>query len=250
MKGNQKMLREFFVNETPKFLFKQFGLIHNIFIIIPIIALILIYINRNKISKIPKEKSKKILKISAIILLLNMIIFTVGFLYYGVFDYTKHLPFHLCFIANYMFMYGILFEKEWILKYTIFLCFIGPIPAILWPDMVSTIDNFEWWQYVISHHFFIIISFFSYYALGYKVKVNNYIKVFILTNLLMFIMYPFNIMFKTNYIFSTEIPDNVMVLYPWLKYFPPMLTLEVVGLVISGAIYYFIIRKRNLELAE
>ena len=242
------MIREFFVNDTPKFLFKQFGLIHNIFSIIPVIFLILIYINRNKIAKIPKEKSKRILKICAVILLLNMIIFTVGFLYYGVFDYKKHLPFHLCFIANYMFMYGILFEKEWILKYTIFLCFIGPIPAILWPDMVSTIDNFEWWQYVISHHFFIIVSFFSYYALGYKVEFSNYIKVFIFTNFLMFIMYPFNLIFDTNYIFSTEIPDNVMVLYPWLKYFPPMLTLEVVGLVISGAIYYFIIKKRNLEL--
>lgn len=244
------MLREFFVNEEPKFLFKQFGLIHIIFCLIPVIALIIIYLNRNKISKIPKEKSKIILKICAVILLLNMLIFTIGFLYYGVFDYKKHLPFHLCFIANYMFMYGILFDKEWILKYTIFLCFIGPIPAILWPDMVSTIDNYEWWQYVISHHFFISVSFFSYYALGYNVNFKDYIKVFIFTNILMLIMYPFNLTFDTNYIFSTKIPDNVMILYPWLKYFPPMLVLEVVGLIISGLIYYFIIRKRNLELTS
>ena len=244
------MLREFFVNEEPKFLFKQFGLIHIIFCLIPVIALIIIYLNRNKISKIPKEKSKIILKICAVILLLNMLIFTIGFLYYGVFDYKKHLPFHLCFIANYMFMYGILFDKEWILKYTIFLCFIGPIPAILWPDMVSTIDNYEWWQYVISHHFFISVSFFSYYALGYNVNFKDYIKVFIFTNILMLIMYPFNLTFDTNYIFSTKIPDNVMILYPWLKYFPPMLVLEVVGLIISGLIYYFIMRKRNLELTS
>ena len=244
------MLREFFVNEEPKFLFKQFGLIHIIFCLIPVIALIIIYLNRDKIAKIPKEKSKKILKVCAIILLLNMLIFTIGFLYYGVFDYKKHLPFHLCFIANYMFMYGILFDKEWILKYTIFLCFIGPIPAILWPDMVSTIDNYEWWQYVISHHFFISVSFFSYYALGYNVNFKDYIKVFIFTNILMLIMYPFNLTFDTNYIFSTKIPDNVMILYPWLKYFPPMLVLEVVGLIISGLIYYFIIRKRNLELTS
>ena len=60
------MIREFFVNEAPKFLFKQFGLIHCIFITIPIIVLIIMYINRNKISKIPVEKSKKILKIGAI----------------------------------------------------------------------------------------------------------------------------------------------------------------------------------------
>ena len=242
------MLREFFVNENPNFIFKQFGLIHNIFILIPIIGLIIVYLNRDKIAKIPQEKSKKILKVSAIILLLNMIIYTGGFLYYGCFDYTRNLPFHLCFIANYMFMYGILFDKEWILKYTIFLCFIGPIPAILWPDFISTIDNYEWWQYVISHHFFIIVSFFSYYALGYKVDKKDYIKTFFLTNALMLIMYPFNLAFNTNYIFSTEIPANVMVLYPWLKYLPPMLTLEVVGLGISGLIYYFIIRKRNIEL--
>ena len=68
------MLREFFVNETPKLLFKQFGLIHNLFILSAIIGVILVYKYRDKISQIPKEKSKKILKIIAIILLLNMII--------------------------------------------------------------------------------------------------------------------------------------------------------------------------------
>lgn len=242
------MLREFFVNENPKFLFEQFQGIHLLFCLIPLIGLIIIYLKRNKIAKIPKEKSKKFLKVSAVIMLLNMIIFTIGFIYYGVFDYTKHLPLHLCFIANYMFIYGILSDKEWILKYTIFLCFIGPIPAILWPDMVSTIDNYEWWQYVISHHFFILVSYFSYYALGYEIKIKDYIRVIIFTNLLVLIMYPFNLSLDTNYIFSTSIPDNVMVLYPWLKYFPPVLVIEVVGLVISGMIYYFIFRRRRLEL--
>jgi len=180
------MVREFFVNENPKFLFKQFGLIHNIFIILAIVGFILVYLNRNKIAKIPKEKSNKILKISAIVMLLNMIIYTFGNLYFGSFKIENHLPFHLCFIANYMFMYGILFNKENILKYTIFLCFIGPIPAILWPDLISTIDNFDFWQYVISHHFFLSISLFSYYALGYKVEFKNFIKTFILTNFFFF----------------------------------------------------------------
>ena len=243
------MLREFFVNEHPKFLFKQFGLIHNIFIGLVVIVLIIIYLKRNKIDKIPVKTSKRILKIGAIILFINMLIFTFGNLYFGSFDYKEHLPLHLCFIANYLFMFGILFNKENILKITIFLSFIGPIPAILWPNLVSTIDNFNFWQYVISHHCFISLSLFSYYALNYHVEFKNYIQTFILTNFLMLIMYPFNLAFKTNYIFSTKIPDNVMVLYPWLKYFPPMLTLEVTGLVISGLVYYFIIKKRNQELA-
>ena len=50
-------MREFFINENPVFLFKQFGLIHNIFTAIAVIGVILVIINRNKISKIPRKKS-------------------------------------------------------------------------------------------------------------------------------------------------------------------------------------------------
>lgn len=244
------MIREFFVNEHPKFLYKPFGLIHFIFIFIAVIGVAIVIINRNKISKIPKEKSQKILKISAWILLANMLIYTFGNLYFDHFFIDKDLPFHLCFIANYIFMFGIIFNKEELLKYTIFLCFVGPIPAVLWPDLVSTIDNFNFWQYIISHHFFMTISVFSYYALGYKVTFKNYVKTIILTNFLMFAMMPFNKAFNTNYIFSSQIPDNVLALYPWLKYFPPILVLEVVGMLISFTVYYFLIYKRNKELNQ
>lgn len=244
------MIREFFVNDHPKFLYKPFGLIHFIFIFIAVIGVAIVILNRNKISKIPKEKSRKTLKISAWILLINMIIYTFGNLYFDHFFIDKDLPFHLCFIANYIFMFGIIFNKEELLKYTIFLCFVGPIPAVLWPDLVSTIDNFNFWQYIISHHFFMIISVFSYYALGYKVTFKNYVKTIILTNFLMFAMMPFNKAFNTNYIFSSQIPDNVLALYPWLKYFPPILVLEVVGMLISFAVYYFLIYKRNKELNQ
>ncbi len=244
------MIREFFVNENPVFLFKPFGFIHNLFTFSAILAMIIIIMKRNKIAKIPKEKSIKILKVSAIILLLNMIIYTVGNIYYGSFDYENMLPFHLCFIANYLFMIGILFKKESILKLTIFMCFIGPIPAILWPDLVSTIDNFNFWQLIISHHFFMNISLFSYYALGYKVTKKDYIKTFILLNVLLLIVYPFNNLLNTNYIFTNYIPENVVELYPFIEKFPPLLVLEVLGLLISLFIYRFLIVTRNKELKK
>ena len=43
-------MREFFVNENPVFLFKPFGLIHNLFTTTALLAAIIIFINRNKIS--------------------------------------------------------------------------------------------------------------------------------------------------------------------------------------------------------
>lgn len=242
------MLREFFVNEDPHFLFVPFGLIHNIFTFLAIISILVIYINRNKIAAINKKKSKKILKICAIILLLNMIIYTFGNLYYGSFDYREMLPFHLCFIANYMFIIAILLNKENILKLTIFISFIGPIPAILWPSLISTIDNFNFWQLVISHHFFMNVSLFSYYAYGYKVTKKDYLNVFILLNILLIIVYPFNKIFNTNYIFTNYFPDNVLKLYPWLEPLPVVPVLEILGLTISFIIYVVLIRARNKEL--
>ncbi|MGM9835079.1 MAG: TIGR02206 family membrane protein [Bacilli bacterium] len=240
------MLKEFFVNEYPHFLFKQWGLIHNIFTILALIGLVVLYINRNKLSRI--KYKELILKIGAIILLLNMIIYTFGNLYYGSFNYKEMLPFHLCFIANYMFIIAILFNKQNILKYTLFMSFIGPIPAILWPELVSTIDNFNFWQLVISHHFFINISLFSYYALNYRIDFKTFLKTFVLINILLIIVTPFNYYFDTNYIFTNYIPYNVLVLYPWLKYFPPHLVLEVVGLLIAILFYNVIIKPRNKEL--
>ena len=244
------MIKEFFVNENPVFLFKPFGLIHNLFTIGAFLVMLLLIIKRNNIAKIPKAKSMRILKVSAIFLLLNMIIYTFGNLYFGSFDYKTMLPFHLCFIANYLFIFGILFSKEKVLRITIFMSFIGPIPAILWPDLVSTIDNFNFWQLIISHHFFLNVSLFSYYALGYKVTKVDYIKTFLLLNTFLLVVTPFNKLLNTNYIFTNYIPENVTALYPFLANFPPLLVLEVVGLFISFCIYRFLIVSRNKELQK
>lgn len=242
-----KYIKEFFRNDHPFIPFKPFGFIHCICISLVIITLIIIYINRNKISNMNEKTKKRILKTTAIIMLVNMIIYNIAPHLFGYFDYKIHLPFQLCFISGYMFMYGILFEKEWILKLTLFLSFIGPIPAILWPDMPSTIDDFNFWKYFISHHVFICISFFSYFTLNYKITKKDILKAFIFANCLILIMMPFNHIFKMNYIYSSEIPHNIVEMYPFIENFPPFLTIEVTGLIIAIVLYQ-LIRKRNLEL--
>ena len=244
------IIREFFVNENPIVLYKPFGFIHLLFIFLCFIATIIIYHNRNKISKISRKNIDKILKTCAVILLLNMIIYTFGNLYYGSFDYKEMLPFHLCFIANYMFIYAILFNKESILKITLFMSFIGPIPAILWPDLVSTIDNYNFWQLIISHHFFLNVSLFSYYSLNYSIKKNDIHVVFIFLNTILLISYPLNKSFNTNYIFTNYIPDNVLELYPFLDGIPALLILEIVGMIILFLTYKLVINNRNKELSK
>ena len=146
-------------------------------------------------------------------------------------------------------MFAILFKKHALLKLTFFLSFIGPIPAILWPDMPSTIDDFNFWKYFISHHVFICISFFSYYALNYKITKKNIIIAFLFANLMIFVMMPFNMVFDMNYIYSSKIPDNILELYPFLINFPALIIIEVVGIIIAILLYQ-LVRLRNKELQK
>ena len=180
-------------------------------------------------------------------MLLSQIIYLISNIYYGIFDYKIHIPFHLCFISNYMFIYGIYCKQKSILKYTFFLVLKGPVPAMLWPELPSCYDYFKFYEYYISHHIFIVASFFSYYALNYKIYFKQIIKTAIFTNALVVMMMPFNKMFNMNYIYSSEIPGYIVDTYPFLKYITPIITLELTELVIV-ALLYQLVRKRNKEL--
>lgn len=242
-------IREFFRNDYPFIEFKPFDFIHITCIFFVVITLILIYVNRNKISALKETTKRKILITIAIIMLINMIIYNIAPHIFNYYDYKIHLPFQLCFISGYLFMYGIFFKNERILKITFFLSFIGPIPAILWPDLPSTFDDFNFWKYFISHHIFICTSFFSYYALNYKINKNNLLDVIIITQLMILAMMPFNIIFDMNYIYSAEIPSNIVQMYPFLKYIIPIFAIEFIGTLIFILVYQ-IVKIRNKELAR
>ncbi len=241
------MIEEFIVNNNPGPSYDMFGFNHIFSILLAVIPMILIYINRNKISKIDQNKSRKILIIVATIMLLSQLIYFATNIIYGIFDYTIHLPLHLCFISNYIFIYAIYTKKDNILKYTLFLSFIGPIPAMLWPELPSSWDYFKFYEYFISHHVFIVASFFSYFALNYKIERKHIIGSAIFVNILIFGMMPFNIIFDMNYIYSSEIPAYIVNVYPFLKFFNPLLTIEVTGIVIAVLLYQ-LVRKRNKEI--
>ena len=119
-----------------------------------------------------------------------------------------------------------------------FLAFIGPVPAIIWPKMVSSFDSFIFYQWIISHHVFLLGSFFLYYAYDFHIQKKDLWKVLIVANIVLLFATGFNMIFKTNYIFSSEIPAHVFELYPFLKYFNyPLLILEVTGMVMVWIAY-------------
>lgn len=240
-------MKNFFTDQNYFWPFKLFGLTHILCLLFVVVGCIVIYIYRDKIKNMQDKTKNRILKSLVLLMLLNMIVFNISYLYFGIFNLKNDLPFHLCIFSGYMFMIGILFKKEQLLKITFFLSFIGPLPAMIWPDMNGTFNSFRFYEYFISHHVYLLASLFSYYALNYKITLKDVRNVFIFTNIIFLITIPVNKIFDSNYIFSNFIPPHIVELYPFLKHVPSAVVLEIVGITLMFIIYQ-IARLRNKEI--
>lgn len=239
-------MKEFFIDEVRGIPFNLFDITHLCLIFLLVISLIIIYKNRNKL---PNIKNKKRLKnIFAIILLANMIILYGGYIIYGVYDWKSHLPFHFCFITGILFSICMLINSKKLYKILYFWIFIGPLPAIIWPDNNSCFDNYLFYHYIISHHFLVIFSMIVYYMDRIKIEKKDILNSFFWAQAVFGFMIIFNQICGTNYIMSEKIPVRILELYPFLKNFNyPILLLELTGIIVM-ALAYIPVYFRNKEV--
>jgi len=244
------VVREFFIDENIGIPFILFGDIHIFCILILILGLLSIYLLRNKIKKIKKKYHKKINIIMFLILFLNMAIYYGSYLYYGIYNWKVHLPLHICFIAGTLFMIYLITDNKKLYKIIFPLTFIGPLPAIFYPELSSSLDCFVFYQYFISHHLLMIFSYFILYMKNFKINFKDFIKTFILGNTIFIVMYIFNQVFGTNYIMSEGFPQFVLELYPFLNYIWPPIALEVIGMVVLTVVYGLIYVKNKEDIRK
>ena len=225
-------MKEFFLDNKISIPFVLFGKIHIICISILIVGLITIYKFRNKIKKIKFKPAKKIKFSMFLILFLNMTIYYGSYIYYGIYNWKVHLPLHFCFIAGILFMIYLLTNNRKLYKIIFPLTFIGPLPAIFYPDLSSSLDYFVFYQYFISHHLLMIFSYFILYLDDFTITNKDTINTFILANIIFVTMAIFNQIFQTNYIMSNKLPDFILELYPVLKNIWPPIILEIIGIIV------------------
>ena len=239
------MLKEFFVDEVITFPFKLFGKTHLFLIFLVLVGLILVFFNRKRVYGLSLKVKRRIVVIFALILLINMITLYVSSFYYQAFDYKTMLPLHLCYLSNYFYIFVVLFKIEKWYPYLYFLAFLGPIPAIIFFDVPSCWESFNFYLYVISHHLLVIIGLFTFYLYPKKIYFTHLIKLFITLNVLYFLMVVFNYFFDTNYFFTGAIPPFIIELLPFLKYFPVVIILEVMEILIMVGLYWFYRRQQE-----
>ncbi|MDD2435358.1 MAG: TIGR02206 family membrane protein [Bacilli bacterium] len=231
-------MREFFVDELPGISFELFGLIHFACLLILIGGLILIYINRHKISNLSSKTKKRIVIIMIVTWLLNRFIYMGSYLYYGIYIWRNDLPLHFCFITGYLFIYSLIFKKKEVFKIVYFFAFMGPFTATIWPNLTSSFDYFIFYEFFISHHFFVLCTFFIFYMHNIKIKKTDLYKSIVYANIVFLGAFIFNNIFNTNYIMSESLPEHVLMLYPFLRNINyPIVVLEITALIITLLAY-------------
>lgn len=239
-------LKEFFVDEVITIPFKLFGKTHLFLIAFVLVGLMVIYFNRKRLYQLSNVLKRRIVVIFAIILLLNMIVLYVSSFYYQTFDYKTMLPFHLCYLSNYFYIIAVILKKENWYSYLYFLAFLGPIPAIIFFDVVSVWESFNFYLYVISHHLLVIMGLCTFYLYPRKVELKHVFKLVVVLNIIYFLMKIFNYYFGTNYFFSQAIPPFIIHLMPFLKYIPVVIILEGMEILILWGLYLFFKRQASL----
>lgn len=180
---------------------------------------------------------------------LNMTIYYVSLIYYGEYTYKEHLPLHFCFIAGYLFMYTVLTKNEKLYKLVYFFAFMGPLPAMIWPDLKSSFDAFIFYQFILSHHLFLILNFYIFYSYEHDFSKKDILKALIVSNIYFGLIYIFNLIFGTNYIMQKSLPEHILRIYPWIYTINyPIILLEITGTLVCFIAYvpiYFKNRERK-----
>lgn len=220
-------MAEFFIG-TPNRL-ELFGGLHIGLSAAFVLLYIALFAFRGRIAKLGHFKAVRM--IMASVLLGNMAIHYISKIVLGVWTFEVDLPFHLCFITNFFMIY-ILYSNNRGNLYRIvyFFTFIGPLPAMIWPDLNSSYDSYIFYQFIISHHVMLLCSLYCLCVLKYETSVRSVLPTVIIGNLLVGAVMIFNMNFGTNYIMMNELPAQLYEVYPFLHALPPLMWLELVGI--------------------
>lgn len=166
----------------------------------------------------------------AAILFLNMAVYYIGLACAGDYDVKKHLPLELCFVTGYLLMYILVTGNQKLYRIVYFFTIVGPLPAMIWPNLNGTFDRYVFYQFIISHHFMLLVSLYCMIVLEYRVYRQDVLRAFICGNIFFVIISTINTLWGTNYVMEQKLPDHILKLYPFLTYINiPFLWLELCG---------------------
>lgn len=208
---------------------KLFGGLHIAISAIFLILYALLIVFRARLRRFGHFKA--IRRAMASILFLNMLIHYSGRILIGEWRLSEDLPLHICFAANFLMMY-ILWtnNKHSLFSVVYYFTLIGPLPAIVFPDLSRSFSGYLFWQFLISHHVMLLFSLYCAFVLDYKTTPKGAVWAFVSGNVYIALISAFNRISGTNYIMLKRLPEQLYEVFPFLDALPAFFWLELVGI--------------------
>ena len=159
----------------------------------------------------------------------------------GQFDVKLHLPLELCAVTNFVCIVMLLTRKKTWYEVAYFWALAGAMEAIVTPDTRFAFPHFEYVQTYVHHGMLILSVLYMTVVERFRPTLRSLGKVAIITNCYLVVIFIFNALIGSNYVFINRVPDfdtlvNVIVQVtgPWPWY---VLGMEVVGAVSCVVVY-------------
>ena len=204
---------------------------------------------RSSLRKSPRKDAVRLWM--AGLLFCNMLLFYLTLAGEGTLDWRVHLPLHLCHITGYVMMVVLLTGSRRVFSVLYFFTFLGPRPAMLFPNTPTDFTKFYTWNFVISHHLLLLCGLYCLTVLQWKVRWRDLAAAFGCGLVLFLAVNQFNLAFGTNYIMTAALPQHLVEQFPFLADCPlPFLWLAGAGGIALMAAYLptVLLRKSDQKL--
>ena len=187
-----------------------------------------------------QDTQKKISYVIGTILILRVILIHPYQIYLGSWDIQSSLPLHLCGISSIISAIILFKFNQYLYEFLILLGVAGAVHSFLTPEFTTGMQGLLFYDYYISHGGIILSAIYLTYVLGHKPRIGSWLNVFFTSQLLVVFASFFNILLKSNYMYTCEKPiaENPLIFGEWPYYF---LGFELIGFV-HIIISYFIFK--------
>lgn len=227
--------------------FKLFSLSHIIVLcLIVLIATIFIFIVRYFKKPVVERCCSIILSVLIILILIRTFFYNISF---SGFSIKYDLPLHLCDILSVIIVFALLFNKsKYLFEISYYWAFGGTIHALLTPALLVDFPDLGFILFFSNHSLVIIAILFMTIGLKKRLYPKSIIRILIFSNIYLFIVGIFNLIFKANYGFLCKKPINPTLLDslgPWPYY---LISLEIIAIITILLLYlpFYIYDKRKI----
>jgi len=226
---------QFFTRDYTGAPFELFGPAHLAFLVFLLVVFMLLYALRNKFSDRQKTCFRWFL---AIWMVLNEAAFHTWNIHYGLWNIQTHLPLHICSIMVFASAYMLVTRRYTIYEFSYFMGIGAAMQALLTPDAgIYGFPHFRFFQTMTAHGLIIFSALYMTWVEKFRPYPKSLLRVFIGMNIYMAVIFVFNALIGSNYLFIAHKPETaslIDVLGPWPWY---ILSIEGIGIAVCLILY-------------